>query len=87
MFGTNTDLEGLRPGLLEGEGRVTLALPALDLAPGVYTLDAAIHARDGAPYDERRDVLRFEVTSDTGGAGVWSPPHRWDFSGGIRWSR
>ncbi len=85
VLGTNTELEGFRPRELRGEARVTLALPSLDLAPGVYRLDAAIHARDGAPYDARADVLRFEVTSDRAGAGVWGPPRRWDFSGGVRW--
>jgi homopolymeric O-antigen transport system ATP-binding protein len=87
VFATNTALEGLRPERFEGEARVALAIPALDLAPGPYTLDAAVHAKDGAPYDYRRDVLRFEVTSGRAGAGIWSPPRRWDFSEGIRWSR
>jgi hypothetical protein len=87
VFATNTALEGLRPERFEGEARVALAIPALDLAPGPYTLDAAVHAKDGAPYDYRHDVLRFEVTSGRAGAGIWSPPRRWDFSDGIRWSR
>ena len=85
VFGTNTELEGLRPRELSGEARVTLALPSVDLAPGVYRLDAAVHARDGAPYDALADVLRFEVTSDRAGAGVWGPERRWEFSGGVRW--
>jgi hypothetical protein len=89
VFGTNTALQGLRPERFEGEGRVTLAIPALDLAPGVYSLDAAVHAKDGAPYDALADVLRFEVASasNRAGAGVWAPDRRWEFSGGIRWSR
>jgi ABC-type polysaccharide/polyol phosphate transport system ATPase subunit len=86
VFGTNTALEGLRPERFEGEGRVALAIPSLDLAPGVYSLDAAVHAKDGAPYDARAGVLRFEVTSERAGAGLWGPNRRWEFSGGIRWS-
>ncbi len=85
VLGTNTALEGLRPERFSGDGRVAFEIPALDLAPGVYALDAAVHARDGAPYDYRRDVLRFEVRSGRPGGGVWSPPRRWSFSGGIRW--
>ncbi len=85
VFGSNTALEGLRPERLAGDARVTLEIPALDLAPGVYALDAAVHARDGAPFDYRRDVLRFEVTAERAGTGVWSPARRWSFSGGIRW--
>jgi ABC-type polysaccharide/polyol phosphate transport system ATPase subunit len=86
VLGTNTALEGFRPERFEGEARVTLAIPSLDLAPGVYSLDAAVHAKDGAPYDARSGVLRFEVTSERAGAGLWGPPRRWEFSGGIRWS-
>jgi hypothetical protein len=85
VFGTNTALEGLRPERFEGEGRVTLAIPALDLAAGVYSVDAAVHAKNGAPYDARADVLRFEVSSDRAGAGLWGPPRRWEFTGGIHW--
>ena len=85
VFGTNTALEGLRAERFAGDARVVVEIPALDLAPGVYALDAAVHARDGAPYDYRRDVLRFEVTADRAGTGVWSPARRWSFTGGIRW--
>jgi ABC-type polysaccharide/polyol phosphate transport system ATPase subunit len=85
VFGTNTDLEGFQPAQFAGRAVVGLEIPSLTLAPGVYCVDTAIHARDGAPYDYRRDVLRFEVTADRGTAGVWSPPRRWSFGGPIRW--
>jgi lipopolysaccharide transport system ATP-binding protein len=85
VFGSNTDIDGLRPAEFSGQGRVTLEIPAFALAPGVYSLDAAAHARDGAPYDYRRDVLRFEVTADRAAAGVWNPTRRWRFDGAIRW--
>ncbi len=85
VFGSNTDIDGLRPAEFSGECRVTLEIPAFALAPGVYSIDAAAHARDGAPYDYRRDVLRFEVTADRACAGVWNPPRRWRFDGAIRW--
>jgi homopolymeric O-antigen transport system ATP-binding protein len=85
VFGTNTALEGMRPDRLAGEARVALEIPALDLAPGLYALGAAVHARDGAPYDYRRDVLRFEVAARRPGAGVWCPERRWVFSGGVAW--
>jgi ABC-type polysaccharide/polyol phosphate transport system ATPase subunit len=85
VFGSNTDLEGRRPLDFSGEGTVRLEIPAFALAPGIYSLDAAVHARDGAPYDYRRDLLRFEVTADTATAGVWSPERRWTFEGPIRW--
>jgi ABC-type polysaccharide/polyol phosphate transport system ATPase subunit len=85
VFGSNTDIDGFRAGEFTGEGRVTLEIPAFALGPGVYSLDAAAHARDGAPYDYRRDALRFEVTADRPVAGVWNPQRRWSFAGTIRW--
>jgi homopolymeric O-antigen transport system ATP-binding protein len=85
VFGSNTDLEGRRPLEFTGEGSVRLEIPAFALAPGVYSLDAAVHARDGAPYDYRRDLLRFEVTAGVSTPGVWSPQRRWSFGGAIRW--
>src|SRR6266542_1199465 len=87
VFGSNTDIDGFRPGELAGEARVTLEIPAFALGPGVYSLDAAAHARDGAPYDYRRDLLRFEVTAGRPVAGVWNPQRRWTFAGPIRWER
>jgi ABC-type polysaccharide/polyol phosphate transport system ATPase subunit len=85
VFGTNTDLEGFQPAQFAGRAVVGLEIPSLTLAPGVYCVDTAIHARDGAPYDYRRDLLRFEVTADRGTAGVWSPARRWSFGGPIHW--
>ncbi len=85
VFGSNTALDGLEGEAFSGEARVRLDIPVLALAPGVYSLDAAVHAADGAPYDYRRDVLRFEVTSETAVGGVWSPSRRWRTEGGVRW--
>jgi hypothetical protein len=85
VLGVNTEADGLVPEELSGEARVSLEIPALDLAPGLYSLDAAVHARDGAPYDYRRDLLRFEVTAERRGLGVWSPKRRWRGEGGVRW--
>jgi lipopolysaccharide transport system ATP-binding protein len=85
VLGVNTEADGLVPETLSGRARVVLEIPSMDLAPGVYSLDAAVHAADGAPYDYRRDVLRFEVTADRRGLGVWSPGRRWRVEGGVRW--
>ena len=85
VFGSNTTIDGFVPAELGATGTVILDIPSLDLAPGVYSVDAAIHARDGSPYDYRRDVLRFEVAAEHAAAGVWSPDRRWSFSEGIRW--
>ena len=87
ILGVNTELDGLVCEELSGTGRVSLEIPVLDLAPGLYSLDAAVHARDGAPYDYRRDLLRFEVTAERVSHGVWSPERRWSGEGGVRWKK
>jgi lipopolysaccharide transport system ATP-binding protein len=84
-WGTNTDFEGFVPEQLAGEAAVRVTCPALRLAPGEYTVDAAVHARDGAPYDYRRRALGFTVTAPNGGAGVYFPEHAWEFTGGVSW--
>ena len=87
VFGTNTQIDGLASARFVGRGRATLGLPALDLAPGVYSLDAAVHGGDGSPYDYRRDLIRFEVTSSVKTAGTWNPQRVWTFGGEIHWIR
>ncbi len=82
-WGTNTDLAGLEPERLAGEAVVRLACPELRLGPGEYLVDAAVHAKDGAPYDYRKGVLRFTVTARGGGVGVYFPEHRWQTAGGV----
>jgi ABC-type polysaccharide/polyol phosphate transport system ATPase subunit len=85
VFGSNTAIDGFVPRELGGRATVVLEITSLDLAPGVYSVDAAVHARDGSPYDYRRDVLRFEVTAERASAGVWNPDRRWSFAGEVRW--
>jgi ABC-type polysaccharide/polyol phosphate transport system ATPase subunit len=85
VFGSNTALDGFAPEELAGDSTVVLEIESLDLAPGVYSVDAAVHSRDGAPYDYRRDLLRFEVAADRAVGGVWNPARRWTFSEGVRW--
>jgi lipopolysaccharide transport system ATP-binding protein len=85
-WGTNTDLEGFVPGELAGDVVVRVICPALRLAPGEYSVDVALHARDGAPYDYRRRALEFTVTARHGGVGVYFPEHRWEFAGAVTWT-
>jgi ABC-type polysaccharide/polyol phosphate transport system ATPase subunit len=87
VFGSNTAIDGFAPEELAGDSTVSLEISSLDLAPGVYSVDAAVHADDGAPYDYRRDLLRFEVAADRPIAGVWNPDRRWSFTGGVRWKK
>lgn len=78
-WGTNTDLAGYEPRSLAGPVRVRLVCPELRLAPGEYTVDVAVHARDGRAYDYRRRALRFTVTESTSlrSIGLYLPDHEW----------
>ncbi len=81
VSGHNTELGGLSPKLLAKDGEVICAYGALELAPGEYRLDVAVHAREGLAYDYWCDALRIRVTSEVEWPGVWSPTHHWESSG------
>jgi len=85
-YGTNTLLEGVRPKELAGEAAVEFHIPSLDLVAGTYKLDVAVHRENGAPFDYHRQLYAFRVTAPTKDTGIYRPPHRWTFSGGIRLS-
>ncbi|HRC83999.1 MAG TPA: ABC transporter ATP-binding protein [Thermoanaerobaculia bacterium] len=86
-WGTNTDLAGFVPERLEGSARIRLSCPSLRLAPGEYLVDAAVHSREGAPYDYRKGVIRFSVTAQDRGVGLYFPEHAWGADGGVRWRK
>jgi len=81
--GHNTEIDGLRPGRLEGGGQVRCHYERLDLAPGEYLLDVAVHAADGLAYDYWCDAARVLLTASRDWPGVWAPPHRWEGDEGI----
>jgi lipopolysaccharide transport system ATP-binding protein len=83
VYGTNTDLEGLMPERLDGNGRVRFIVPSLELVAGTYRVDAAVHTRNGRAFDYRRGVMRFVVGSRVHDIGVYRPRHQWKFEGGI----
>lgn len=84
-YGTNTDLERFEPERLEGSGTVRIELEEVQLVPGTYYLDVAVHRKDGFSYDYHRGLYRFRTTSRYGDVGVVRLRHRWSFGGDIRW--
>jgi len=86
VSGHNTDLAGLEPRRLASDGSVCCVYDSLQLAPGEYLVDVAVHARSGLAYDYWCDALKVRVTSDVEWPGVWSPPHHWQ-SAGPEWER
>ena len=83
VYGTNTYLEEMNPEQLDGEGEATFAIDSLDLVEGTYKIDAAVHKRDGFPYDYHRLLYTFRVKSRTHDVGIYRPRHRWSFSPNI----
>jgi ABC-type polysaccharide/polyol phosphate transport system ATPase subunit len=83
-YGTNTLIDGGVADELAGEGLVIFAIDALNLVEGTYKLDVAVHRQDGVPYDYHRLLHTFRVKSRLKEVGIFRPPHRWSFSGGIR---
>jgi ABC-type polysaccharide/polyol phosphate transport system ATPase subunit len=83
-YGTNTHLEGATGGEISGEGEVRFHIDRLDLVEGSYKLDVAVHRENGTPYDYHRQLYAFRVTSRLKEAGVYRPPHRWSFAGGLK---
>ena len=81
VSGHNTDLAGFAPRRLATDGEVCCEYDSLQLAPGEYLVDVAIHARNGLAYDYWCDALKVRVTSEVEWPGVWSPPHRWRSTG------
>ena len=79
--GHNTDLDGASPRGLAEDGEVRCVYRELDLAPGDYLIDAAVHARDGLAYDYWCDAARVRVTAAVQWPGVWAPDHRWEGEG------
>jgi len=79
--GHNTELDGWQSDRLEDDGEVRCVYPTIQLAPGDYLLDAAIHARDGLAYDYWCDAVTVRITSAAQWPGVWAPEHHWEGEG------
>lgn len=77
VFGTNTHLDGLTPEALAGQGSISIVFPSLQLAPGRYRVDAAVHSVAGLAYDYACEVLDFLVTAPVPWPGCYAPEHRW----------
>ncbi|MGH9386416.1 MAG: ABC transporter ATP-binding protein [Vicinamibacterales bacterium] len=83
-YGTNTNLEDFQPDHVSGEGDVSFTIDSLKMVEGTYRLDLAVHKLDGYPYDYHRLLYSFRVKSRARDVGIYSPDHRWTFSGNIQ---
>jgi len=81
VFGTNTAVDGWTAHRLVGTGEIRIEFPRLELAPGRYLVDAAIHTKAGLAFDYRCEALSFLVTASVAWPGSYAPEHRWSPSG------
>lgn len=83
VSGHNTDLDGfdgLGTERLEKSGQILCVYESVPLAAGRYTLDVAIHAKDGLAYDYWCGAAELQVTAAAQWPGLWAPSHRWQGS-------
>lgn len=76
-FGTNTDIERVECGDLKSEGVIRCILKGISLSEGSFSLDVAVHAQDGYPYDYRKEVIHFIVRSPKKRVGVTDMLTEW----------
>jgi lipopolysaccharide transport system ATP-binding protein len=77
VFGTNTELDGWHPERLAGSGEISLEFPRLELGPGRYLVDVAVHSRAGLAYDYACEAASFTVSAPVGWPGCYAPAHHW----------
>lgn len=82
VFGSNTLIDRYEASAVAGGFTVSLRFESADLAAGAYSLDVAVHRRDGAPYDYRAGIVRFDVFAPEATAGVWRPARTWKIDAG-----
>ena len=82
VFGSNTLIDRYAASAVAGAFTVSLRFESADLAAGAYSLDVAVHRRDGAPYDYRAGIVRFDVYAPEATAGVWRPARTWQIDAG-----
>jgi len=78
-WGTNTHLERHTVEQIDGSGAIEVELEGLDLLPGGYYVDVAIHTRAGRAYDFHSCMHSMWIRSDSMEVGVWRPRHWWRF--------
>ncbi len=76
-YGTNTHIDRLTPITSNKEGKVVVSIDELNLLPGEYSLDVALHTSDGFDYDYCKNAEKFIVYSDIQDSGVVRLNHRW----------
>jgi ABC-type polysaccharide/polyol phosphate transport system ATPase subunit len=82
--GINTRMDDCTLGTLEGDGRVELVIPRLNLLPGCYTISVGILDPQGLrPLDIQNRAYPFTVVSDRRDFGFVYLAHHWRHGTGL----
>ncbi len=81
VYGTDTklDMTGSQNVTAGDAIRVTLEMPSLSIAPGMYTIDARIVTEYGEPLDVWPACAALTVVAEQREVGCVSMPHAWRF--------
>lgn len=79
-YGTNTFIDNFKiePEKLQDEGEILCKIDPMSLVEGSYTLDVAVHDKDGLAYDYITHILEFNVYSEIKDVGVSRLFHSWE---------
>ncbi len=77
IIGTNTEIEGIALEPFQEKKTIRIIIPRLGLNCGSFTLDVALHAKDGYPFDYHRHIGRFSIRGDHARHGVVALPIEW----------
>lgn len=76
-YGSNTNIEDIDVEL-NNEGEILLNIPIMNLLPGEYWIDVAIHSREGEPYDYLQRAKTFVIQSEKKDIGIIRLDHKWN---------
>ncbi len=79
-YGSNTYIERIKIKEIKDEGWVEVAFNSLNLVPGDYYIDVAVHAKNGYPYDYHSRLYKIGFRSNINDYGIYRPSHTWNFS-------
>jgi ABC-type polysaccharide/polyol phosphate transport system ATPase subunit len=81
VHGTNTHIEKISCNLQnQKNGVVRYMITTLHLIDNVYSIDIAVHHKDGYPYDYHKNIVQFSVRSLIHDVGIVRLKHEWDIS-------
>lgn len=79
VYGSNTDIEKAEIPNLKTKASIILEIQRIGLLEGNYTLDLAVHTKDGYAYDYHKNMIKFAIRWPQKQVGVILPKTAWDF--------